>query len=132
MSRKSRTEPATLPASSFSSLEPGATFCFKRPLILSFADFTAAVPTPGLSAKAGRLDRAIRMTTRRFMVRSYLGRVGAALNSPEPRPCRFFTGCCRIDLGVCGIRFGERGLGIELRADRRELGLRVRLVRVGL
>src|SRR5262245_9004947 len=50
MSRKPRTLVVTLPARSFSSLEPGATFCLSSAAIVSFAVFTAWVPGPGLAA----------------------------------------------------------------------------------
>src|SRR2546423_1339037 len=50
MSRKPRTLVVTLAASSFSSLEPAATFCLSRPAIVSLADLTAWVPGPVLAA----------------------------------------------------------------------------------
>src|ERR1041385_30464 len=49
MSRKPRTLVGTLAASSFSSLEPGATFCLSRPAIVSLAALTAWVPGPVLA-----------------------------------------------------------------------------------
>src|SRR5262245_30959435 len=50
MSRKPRTLVVTLAARSFSSLEPGATFCLSSAAIVSFAVFTAWVPGPALAA----------------------------------------------------------------------------------
>src|SRR6187402_949912 len=105
MSMKLRTLVVTLPASSFSSFEPGATFCLRWFAMAVLACFTAVVPGPSLAgAGAGAVlasgaaaagagasrqgtAEAIRIATvnRRSMGSSWTARAGAEFTRRPPQ-----------------------------------------------